>query len=221
MTLILVVHVVAGVIAFASGAAALAAVKGGPLHRKAGNIFVASMLVMGLLGAYLAALLPQRGTIIGGVFACYLVATAWLTVRGSKQPVSLRWLALLIGAGCAAGDLSWGWRALQSGVGVDGVGSGPYFVFGAVAGLASLADLRVITFGIDGVDRIARHLWRMCAALLITTGSFFANGLARLLPAHTHIWPLLIAAMGTLLGLMLYWLWRVYFTGRFRAAPSS
>lgn len=221
MTLILVIHVVAGVIAFGSGAVALAASKGRPLHRGAGNIFFASMLIMGLLGAYLAALLPQRGTIVGGIFSCYLVATAWLTVRRLKQSAALRWLVLLIGGGCAAADLAWGWQALQSGVRVDGVGPGPYFVFGGVAGLASLADLRVMTFGIGGVDRIARHLCRMCAALLITTGSFFANGLARMLPTHTYIWPLLILAMGTLLGLMLFWLWRVYFTGAFRAAPAS
>src|ERR1700737_1212187 len=55
----------------------------------------------------------------------------------------------------------------------DGIPAAGYFVFGSVALLAAALDVGMfIRGGVSGVHRIARHLWRMCFAMLITTISF-------------------------------------------------
>lgn len=55
-------------------------------------------------------------------------------------------------------------------------------VFGSIALLAALLDLRMMAVrGINGAHRIARHLWRMCCALLVATASFFL-GQAQVFP---------------------------------------
>ena len=54
MTLVLL-HIIGGAIAMASGFVALYALKGGTLHRKSGTISACAMLVMSLSGAVMAA----------------------------------------------------------------------------------------------------------------------------------------------------------------------
>jgi len=77
-----VVHVGTGVIALVSGTIAAFADKGGRLHRKAGTVFVVSMLVMATFAGYLAVAVPdQKVNLFIGAFVAYLVATAWMTVR--------------------------------------------------------------------------------------------------------------------------------------------
>jgi len=57
--------------------------KGARLHRAAGNVFFVAMLIMAGVGACVAPFLPvpQWSSTGAGVFTCYLVATAWATVR--------------------------------------------------------------------------------------------------------------------------------------------
>src|SRR5256885_14516303 len=71
---ILIIHICGGVVGLLSGAAAMSFRKGSRPHRLAGNIFFVAMLVMGSSAVYL-------GNVVGGLFACYLVTTAWLTAR--------------------------------------------------------------------------------------------------------------------------------------------
>src|SRR5688500_15162782 len=76
------IHITGGAVALLAGAAALfIARKGTPLHARAGNAFFAAMLVLGGTGAVIAALKPERGTIVIGLLTCYLVATSWATAR--------------------------------------------------------------------------------------------------------------------------------------------
>lgn len=57
--LVLGLHITAGIVGIVSGAAALAFRKGSPLHRRAGNWFFVSMLVMSLIGATASPFLPR------------------------------------------------------------------------------------------------------------------------------------------------------------------
>jgi predicted histidine transporter YuiF (NhaC family) len=59
-----------------------------------------------------------------------------------------------------------------------------------------------------GAKRIARHLWRMCMALLIAAFSFFI-GQAKVIPRPIRIVPLLMVPPLLVLFTMLYWMWRV------------
>src|SRR5215208_3729866 len=73
-TPILVIHICAGVLGLLSGVAAMLFRKGSRRHGLAGNVFFVTMGVMGSTAALL-------GNVFGGLFVCYLVATAWLTAR--------------------------------------------------------------------------------------------------------------------------------------------
>jgi len=45
----------------------------------------------------------------------------------------------------------------------------------------------VLSGGLSGAARLARHLWRMGVALTLAIGSALSNGLPRLLPAPYEI----------------------------------
>ena len=84
-------------------------------------------------------------------------------------------------------------------------------VFGTVALIAGLSDIRVVRSGpLHGPSRLARHLWRMCFALWIAAASFFL-GQADELPQALRIPALLAVPPLTALLAMFYWLWRVRF----------
>src|SRR5262249_39802903 len=81
-----VVHVGCGTVGLVSGTVAAFARKGERLHRSAGTVFFASMLVMATFAAWLAVVIPaQMSNLLGAILTFYLVATGWQTVR-RKQP---------------------------------------------------------------------------------------------------------------------------------------
>jgi hypothetical protein len=216
-TMALILHVSAGGVAILSGAAALSVRKGERKHRAFGTAFFVSMLIMSALATYLS-VLQQPGTIIGGIFVFYLVATAWATVRRTEG--SIGWfekVALVVVAGCAAGELTLGLVAANSPTGrFLGYPAPLYFVLGSIATLAAGLDLRMILRGgISGAPRIARHLWRMCFALFFATGSFFL-GQQKVMPVFMHGSPILIALGIAPLLLMIYWLRRVHSTNVYK-----
>src|SRR5579864_840291 len=94
-------HIGAGTLALIAGATAVVALKGGRLHRRAGAIFVVSIVTMAVFAGYLAMVRPgQIGNLLGAAFTFYLVATAWLTVRRTESTVGLaEKIGLLIAVG--------------------------------------------------------------------------------------------------------------------------
>jgi uncharacterized membrane protein len=210
-------HILAGLIGLASGAVALYALKGAKLHRKSGMIFVYAMLFMSSSGAVIAALKPQRLSVIAGVLTFYLVITALLTVR--RRVVGFQGMdlvAMLVALTVGIASVRLGVEALDSATGqIDGLPAAPAFVFGAVALLAALLDVRMMARGIQGAHRIARHLWRMCFALFIAAASFFQTQVG---PEPLRKGALPAIPVLVVLFLMFYWLARVLFTQRYRRA---
>ena len=85
-------------------------------------------------------------------------------------------------------------------------------VLGGLCLLAGLGDLRFILRGrLSATQRISRHLWRMCFALFIATGSFFL-GQQKVLPEAVRGNPILFVLAFAPLALMLFWLTRVRFS---------
>ena len=216
------IHIFAGLLAIAAGAFALSAAKGGRLHREAGRIFVAAMLVMAGLGAGLAAaqLLSGHaprvatGNMVAGAITCYLTGTAWLTIRRPRS--GGRW----IDAGAMLFALAFGLFAIKLGVGalytskgkLSWFPSAPLLTMGAIGLLAAWGDMRMLASGgLLGNRRIARHLWRMCLAMFVATASFFL-GQARVLPEPLRVLPLQLAPVVLVLLAWVYWLVRVRFT---------
>jgi hypothetical protein len=206
------VHVLLGTLGIVSGFVALAAPKGGRVHRWSGMVFVYSMVAMSLMGATMAAVLgvSPAANIPAGLLTTYLVVTALTTVR--PPAAGARWIEpalMLLVLAVALADLAFGFIALASLTGrLDKVPYLPFFVFATVGVLAGAGDLRMIRAGgarmLRGGGRLARHLWRMCFALGIATLSF-----PRIIPKRMHSVPLLLLPTLVVLVAMLYWLWRV------------
>jgi len=207
---IMALHITGGSLAIASGYAALFARKGGRLHRRAGVIFVFAMLVMGA-GALVVGLARGAATWAGGPFVAYLVITAATTVRRSNRPApwfdrTLTGMALAL----AAIFLVMGVQAAGSpGAQLKDVPAAAFFLNGTVALLAFLGDVRVLRIGpLTGNRRLARHLWRMCFAMFIATGSFFL-GQAEVIPRPLRVTPVLMVLAVLPLVFLFYWMWRV------------
>jgi hypothetical protein len=210
---LLLFHIAGGATGLVSGAVAMTFRKGSRGHRVAGNAFFASMLGMSGVGAYLALLKSQAGNVFGGLLTFYLVATAWLTARRRQGPPGIfDWAALLVALAIGATIVSYGIEAVRSpGGSKDGVPAPMYFILGSVALLAAAGDIRMIARGgVFGVQRISRHLWRMCFALFIASASIFIARpqLFPVILSTTHV--LLLLGVLPLL-LMLFWLVRVRF----------
>ena len=208
MTL-LPIHIIAGIIGLVSGAIALSACKGAKLHRQGGMIFVYAMMIVGITGTVMGALISEMAAVIPGMITFYLVLTSWLTVR--RPAWNSHWIdfgAMLLGLTVSIASFSYGFTA-------DGQPPVLYFIFGAVALLATLGDLRMMARGIQGAYRIARHLWRMCMALFLAAISLFI-GQAQVFPELLRNSGLLPIPVLLVLFLMFYWLVRVLFTKWYR-----
>lgn len=218
-----VLHIGAGATGLVSGLVAAFARKGGYLHRKAGTVFVVSMLVMATFAAYLAVAVPdQLVNLFIGTFAFYLVGTAWMTVRRAEGTAGLiEEIALFVSLCLCAPfailsfQLATGLTPLfNSAVPFKGPVLIAIYSFTTVLAIAMIGDAKLVwAGGISGAPRIARHLWRMCVGLTLAMGSGFTNGLARLLPGPYHVPPSFFFPQFLPLCLLTFWLIRVRFTG--------
>ena len=171
--MMLALHILAGLLGIASGATALMAAKGARLHVRVGLVFVGAMLLMASSGVVLSVMRPNAFSKLNGIAATltfYLVLTGFLTIR--RASFSTRWIdaaTALVALAIAATSVTLGLAG--------GHRSGPpapaYFLFGALAVLASAGDAGKSIRGIRGSRMVARHLWRSGAALWIATLSFF------------------------------------------------
>ena len=216
--ILLPIHIIAGLIAIAAGFVALYTVKGMKRHRKSGTVFVYAMLVLAGTGATIAAIKSQPANVMGGLMSIYLVMTGVLTLRardGAMRVIDAASLAAAIALAFLSTRLAFEIARSPTGT-MNGVPPAPLFAFAAVATLGAIGDLRVIlTRGLQGTQRIARHLWRMSFALFIASGSFFL-GQAKVFPKPIRIIPLLAIPAFLPLLFLLYWLMRVLFTKWYR-----
>jgi hypothetical protein len=206
------VHVFGAVLSLLAGTLAMVFRKGGGLHAAAGTVFSVSMLTMSAAGATIAASFkPNFGNVMGGALTFYLVATAWMTARRRERKTGIFDIgALLLIFAIAATQMTIGVMAKMSPRGLMfGYPAPMYFIFGTIALLFTASDIRMILHGgVAGVQRIARHLFRMCLALLFAALSFY--------PSRAHLFSKAINDSNVLylphlllVGAMLYWMFRV------------
>jgi hypothetical protein len=216
----LVFHITAGGFGLVSGGTALIARKGALLHRTAGNVFFISMLLMSASGAFLAVVTPAAPAlnVIVSAVTFYLVSTSWVTIlRKEGETGAFEVVAFLAALAVSAGSMIVGLAAAKSVTGsVDGIPAFLFYFFGSVAAFAAILDLKVIVRrGVSGAQRIARHLWRMCFALLLAALAFFIGQGAKVFPQAVRetgitFVPLIVVAV-----LMVFWLLRVLLTNWF------
>src|SRR5687767_5451646 len=170
-----------------------------------------------LLGVTAAVISVSAGkSITGGIFVVYLVFTAMTTVKelpGSGRTLDIALMVLVFGL---AADMLWdGYVVWQlPGRSFMGVPAGMILFLGTTCLLAGIGDARMIREGgLRGARRLARHLWRMCFALFIATGSFFL-GQMKFIPEPVRIVPLLLVLAFAPILFLFYWMWRVRVRGR-------
>ena len=215
----LVLHVGGGSAGLISGGISMGAPKGGRLHRTAGRVFVGSMLVMAAMAAITAPFTQRQGNVVGGVFTFYLVLTGWQTIRrptgqaGWFEAASgLAAVAVAVGAWCTDWLLDHGPSTTA-----DDQSAGPAYILGGVALLAGVLDLRVARRGsLSAMQRLTRHLWRMCVAVFIAAGSFFL-GQQLVFPAFMQGSLFLMIPVLAPLFLMVFWQGKTRF---FRASNA-
>ncbi len=216
------IHVAAGMVALVSGAVAVAVRKGGGTHVSAGTWFCVSMFFLGVTASVLAPFKSPPESPIAGIMVCYFVATAWMTARRrSGTPGRFEKIACALVLAMAAAIIGHGFEVAFAPPGqfAGPPGPGALFGLGAVCLLAGLGDLKFILRGkLSATQRISRHLWRMCFAFFIATGSFFL-GQQRVLPLELHGSPMLLVLAFAPFALMLFWLVRVRFSGTIQLTP--
>ena len=209
------IHVAGGMIALVSSAVAVAVRKGGGMHTSAGTWFFVSMLVLGVTASILAPFKSPPDSPIDGIMVCYFVATAWMTARRrSGRPGTFEKIACAIVLAIAAAIIGSGFKAALAPPGQFSGPPGPgvLFALGGICLLAGLSDLKFILRGqLSATQRISRHLWRMCFAFFVATGSFFL-GQQDVMPKAVRGSPILFVLAFAPLALMLFWLARVRFS---------
>ena len=223
LTSLRLLHVCSATVALLSGFLAMTFRKGSGLHGAAGTVFTVSLLTASGAGAIIAAFLhANAGNVMGSTLTFYLVATAWVAIkRRDGKPGLFDRCALLFVLAIGAIGATWGFEAARSLTGSkDGYPPGMFFVFGSIALLFAVSDIRMLVRGVFGAKRIARHLWRMCLALLFALASFYP-GQAKFFSKALRATNLLYVPHVLLAGAMLLWLYRVSVCKRVPQATVS
>ena len=205
------IHIAGGMVALAAGTVAAAARKGGRVHVAAGGAFAASMLVLGVTASIIAPFASPPQSSVGGVMVCYFVATGWLAARrrssrtGTFEKIACA-AVLVMGALIIAAGVQ---RAFAPGQFTGPPAPGALILLGGICLIAGFGDLRYVRRRtLSATQRLSRHLWRMCFAFFIATGSFFL-GQQDVLPMAVRGSPILFVAAFAPLALLLFWLVKV------------
>lgn len=201
-------HIAAGLVAILAGTVAVAARKGGRWHVVAGTWFFAAMLILGVTASILEPTRKPPGSPISGVLVLYFVATSWMTARRRDGTTGKFEIVACTAALGLAAAIFWG---ALSGTSRTPVGPGPVYALAALCLVAGLLDLNVILRKkLTAAQRISRHLWRMCFAFFIATGSFFL-GQQKVMPVAVRGSPILYVLAFAPFAVMLFWLVRLRF----------
>lgn len=175
---LLYAHIAGGTVGILSGVVAIAARKGAPVHRAAGKTFFVSMFIAYAIGAGVAPFLEtgQRPNFVAGILALYLLVTAWRTVRIPKiAPGAVEYGGLILALAIVGLGLIFMRIGANSATGtVDGSPPQAFILFAVAGSFAAAGDIHMIlSKGLTGAARIARHLWRMCFSFFIASTSLF------------------------------------------------
>jgi len=219
----MLLHIITGSIAVIAGLLALILKKGQKYHRLSGKVFVISMAIMALSGAYIAYIKPMMITLIAGVYTLHLVLTAYMVVKTpEKTCTQFDYYTPLSSCGLVCLSMYFGLQALNHENGTfQGFSHEPYFFFALLSAIALIGDIRLlICKGLTHGHRLARHIWRMCFALYLAIGSFFGQG-AKALPETISQSVLIEAPEPLILLIMIFWLLKTAIKSRKFASTTT
>ncbi len=217
-----VIHTPAGTIGLVTAVVALFVIKGGAIHRKAGNLFTISMFIMLISGFAAAYLKDSTDDMFLSAVVIYTVFTAWLTVKHKKNETGfMEYMALvwIVVFAIAALFVSAGWR----GVNVPSV----YLFWAGFAILCTIGDTRnLYRSGLTGNQRIIRHVWRIGFSLIWALLAF-TDKIVKMQGSSVKEMPkeqvFFIVGIPTMLVLIviLYWIINIQFFSRKKFAKYN
>jgi uncharacterized membrane protein len=217
----LALHILAGSVSLVTSVVALVATKGGRVHVRAGQVFVAAMIVVGLSAFILAVLRPNPFLFAVGVFSLYLAiagreAAAVRTGIMSRTALVAAILMVVVGIGMVAiggGALA----GIPAAAAVAGRLPVVLLAFGLGGTALATQDLRTYAAGREAPQRrIARHVGRIVGATIASWTAFVVVNLTFLPPLARWLGPSLLFAP-----LILYWNIRLLRRGARRAQPAG
>ena len=218
ISMLVMFHIFAGAISLLFGVFAITFKKGSDRHRKSGTIFFAAMLLMSLTAAYVAFSRSIMLSFANAFLVIYLVSTGWMTVKRKAGEIGFFekgafGVALII----MGLETTFGIQAANSATGLkDGFPPQVFFFFASVAAIAAILDVRMLyRGGLYGVQRLTRHLWRMCFPFFMATAAFFL-GQAKVFPEPFRKIEILALPVIVVVLLMVFWLFRVRFLKRYK-----
>lgn len=169
-SVLLSIHIAAGVTALVAAAGALATSKGGRWHVYAGRAFALAMLVVFLTALPMTFLRPNLFLFLVAVFSFYLALTGWCRARNRGSTSGrAEWIAAII---MTVAALGMGIRGIMLIVAGDSMGI-VLLAFGGGGGFFAISDLYAFRTGqYHGTLRIATHLTRMLAGTIAAVTAF-------------------------------------------------
>jgi hypothetical protein len=196
-------HSMAGIVTLVSFWAAALAGKGGPAHRRAGRVYLLSLLVVMALSTLMVAGKVAKGDVASGIFLAFLISLVgtaswlmWFSVRWRRRPERLL-------GGTYRGLASW---LMAAGLALFGLGAArrhPLTMFLSLLGLGFGANMWRLARAAarDGRWWLAHHMNGAMLNFIATHDSFLALGLGSVLPELRQPLPRMMVAVGaTVLG---------------------
>lgn len=214
-------HIGGGTAGLLSGWVAVFARKGGRLHRGAGAVFLVAMLAMSGIGGAVAPFLNDRISTVAGFMTFYLVATGALAARRREGYGRIEMIGFAVALIGVVATYTLTWMAIHAPDGtLDGSPPQAFYLFSFVCTVAALCDLKLLLRGgVTGAERVARHVWRMCFALFVSSGSLFL-GQMQVFPAWLRDTPVLYILGLAPLPFLFFWLFRVRLAKKYRGKPA-
>jgi len=200
------IHFPTGTVGILAAFAALYYPKGSAKHKKAGQVFIVTMIIMLISGGIAGVLKGVADDVFLALLVFYTVFTAWLTIR-HRQPVIgiLEYLALtyIVIFGLAALLINPEWEMVRE--------PGVYTFDAILALMFAVGDIRnILLKGMKRTHRLARHVWRISFSL-IWAALAFGDKIIKMLNSTIDQLPYIVAIPATLvLCMMSYWLFRIY-----------
>lgn len=204
-TVLLIIHIVSGYLALSAGTTAIIARKGQKLHRKAGRIFVISMLGVGASALSMSLMKGNQFLLHIGIFTMYQVYGGWRALRQRDLRANpADWTIATLG--------------LANGAVMLFTGNIVLMVFGGISVLLGTGDLRTHLRVVRGqeIHRLAwlrKHIGMMMGAFIATVTAFIVVNVNDFQPA----WALWLAPTAIFMPVMLYHTRRVMRTAPKRA----
>lgn len=205
-------HLIAGAISVVAGFLSMLFRKGSRLHRIAGKTFFYTMLILCFSGFYLSTTRSLQFTFFLAFFSTYLLLTGWYAISRKSATATvfdrLGFFSISAAGLLALVIASIGWLFELKHPSTEPPYPA-YLVFLVFAGILAYGDYKLIKqAGISGINRLARHLWRMSFSMLIATTIFF-QGNSHVLPEILRNEIVLTSPIVLVIGFMVFWLLRV------------